>query len=290
MVTSMTGQGRAVTLIKPEGLRLTVEVRSLNHRYLDVSVKLPDQLAGYEEKTKQKAKDQVARGSVSIAVHLEESNGKQLVLNPEVLDNFLDLLAELRKRDSVSDELSPDFLLRLPGLIKEEPIEVDTQKLWDYTQKLVARALSDMLRMRRAEGRNLERDLRGRLKIVSKYLSAIKRRVPVRIREKRAKLRELMTELEREVDHNRFLQEVLYFSERFDIHEECVRLENHILLFRETLREPRSNGRRLHFTLQEIMKETNTIGAKANDTKITHAVITIKEEVEKMREQVQNVE
>lgn len=286
----MTGQGRSVELIKPEGLRLTVEVRSLNHRYLDVSVKLPDQLVGYEEEIKQKVKDQVNRGSVSIAVHLEESNGKHLVLNPEILDNFLTLLEELRKRVAVSRELSPEFLLRLPGLIKEEPIEIDTAKLWTQTKKLVSRALSDLIKMRCAEGRNLERDLRARLKIVSKNLADVKRRVPERMGEKRKKLKELMAELEQEVDHNRFLQEVLYFSERFDIHEECVRLENHISLFRETLREPCSNGRRLHFTLQEILKETNTIGAKANDTKMTHAVIAIKEEVEKMREQVQNVE
>jgi len=290
MITSMTGQGRAVEVIKPEGLRLTVETRSLNHRYLDVSVKIPDQLAGFEEKIKEIAKDEIARGSVSITIHLEESNGKQLVLNPDVLDNFLGLLAELRKRAKVSSELTPELLLRIPGLIKEEPTEIETDKLWNRTLKLVRRALADMVKMRRAEGRNLERDLRSRLKIISSNLTAIKRRVPERLKEKRKKLGEIMSELEKEVDHNRFLQEILYFSERFDIHEECVRLENHISLFRETLKEKSSNGRRLHFTLQEIMKESNTIGAKANDTLMTHAVITMKEEVEKMREQIQNVE
>jgi uncharacterized protein (TIGR00255 family) len=286
----MTGQGRAVELLKPEGLRLTVEARSLNHRYLDVNVKLPEQLAGYEEKIKETVKNQIARGSVSISIHLEESNGKQLVLNPEVLDNFMKLLAELRKRIKVSEELSPEFLLRLPGLIKEEPVEVPTEKLWNRTEKLVTKALADLVKMRRAEGRNLEKDLKNRLKLVSSNLALIKRRVPVRMKEKRNKLSEIMTELEKEIDHNRFLQEVLYFSERFDIHEECVRLENHISLFSSTLKEKQSNGRRLHFTLQEILKETNTIGAKANDTGITHAVISIKEDIEKMREQVQNVE
>ncbi|MBD3286264.1 YicC family protein [candidate division WOR-3 bacterium] len=290
MITSMTGQGRAVELLKPEGLRLTVEIRSLNHRYLDVSLKLPDQLAGYEEKIKETVKKKIARGSVSISIHLEESNGKKLVLNPEVLDNFLNLIKTLRKRVNVSDELNPEFLLRLPGLIKEEPVEVPTDKLWNRTEKLVCKALTDLVKMRSAEGRNLGKDLRSRLKLVSANLTAIKRRVPIRMKEKRNKLAEIMTELEKEVDHNRFLQEVLYFSERFDIHEECVRLENHISLFSQTLKENPSNGRRLHFTLQEILKETNTIGAKANDTAITHAVISIKEEIEKMREQVQNVE
>jgi len=290
MITSMTGQGRAVALIKPEGLRLTVEIRSLNHRYLDVSVKLPDQLAEREEEIKRAVKGRVARGSVNVAIHVEESNGKQLVLNPEVLDNFLALLAQLRKRVKVSEELSPEFLLRLPGLIREEPRVVAPEKLWKYAERLLARALTDLVRMRRAEGRNLERDLRERLRTILRHLSTIKRRVPTRMKEKRMKLLKLLDELQGEVDRNRFLQEVLYFSERFDIHEECVRLENHIKLFRATLSAANSNGRRLNFTAQEIMKEANTIGAKANDTEITHAVIAIKEEVEKMREQVQNVE
>ena len=290
MVNSMTGQGRAVALIKPEGLCLTVEVHSLNHRYLEVSVKLPDQLVGYEEKIKQVIKENLNRGSVSVAVHLEESNGKQLVLTPAVLDDFLRLLKELRKRVSVSEEITPELLFRIPGLIKEEPRDVETAKLWEYTKRLVARAVKDLIRMRRAEGRNLEKDLRGRLKIINSNLSAIKRRIPGRIKEKRRKLLELLEEMKIEPDRNRLLQEVLYFSERFDIHEECVRLSNHIKLFRETLDEPKSNGRRLNFITQEMMKETNTIGSKANDTAITHFVISIKEEVEKIREQVQNVE
>ncbi len=290
MVNSMTGQGRAVALIKPEGLCLTVEVHSLNHRYLEVSVKLPDQLAGYEEKIKQVIKENLNRGSVSVTVHLEESNGKQLVLTPAVLDDFLRLLKELRKRVSVSEEITPELLFRIPGLIKEEPRDVETAKLWEYTKRLVARAVKDLIRMRRAEGRNLEKDLRGRLKVINSNLSAIKRRIPGRIKEKRRKLLELLEEMKIEPDRNRLLQEVLYFSERFDIHEECVRLSNHIKLFRETLDEPKSNGRRLNFITQEMMKETNTIGSKANDTAITHFVISIKEEVEKIREQVQNVE
>ena len=290
MVNSMTGQGRAVALIKPEGLCLTVEVHSLNHRYLEVSVKLPDQLVGYEEKIKQVIKENLNRGSVSVAVHLEESNGKQLVLTPAVLDDFLRLLKELRKRVSVSEEITPELLFRIPGLIKEEPRDVETAKLWEYTKRLVARAVKDLIRMRRAEGRNLEKDLRGRLKVINSNLSAIKRRIPGRIKEKRRKLLELLEEMKIEPDRNRLLQEVLYFSERFDIHEECVRLSNHIKLFRETLDEPKSNGRRLNFITQEMMKETNTIGSKANDTAITHFVISIKEEVEKIREQVQNVE
>ncbi|TKJ44238.1 YicC family protein [candidate division TA06 bacterium B3_TA06] len=290
MVNSMTGQGRAVAPIKPEGLRLTVEVHSLNHRYLEVSVKLPDQLAGYEEKIKQVIKENLNRGSVSVTVHLEESNGKRLVLAQEVLDDFLHLLKELRKRVPVSEEITPELLFRIPGLIKEESRDVETARLWKYTKRLVDRAIKDLVRMRRAEGRNLEKDLRGRLKVINSNLSAVKRRIPGRIKKKRAKLLELLEEMKIEPDRNRLLQEVLYFSERFDIHEECVRLENHIKLFRETLRAKESNGRRLNFITQEMMKETNTIGSKANDTAITHFVIAMKEEVEKIREQVQNVE
>jgi len=290
MVNSMTGQGRAVAPIKPEGLRLTVEVHSLNHRYLEVSVKLPDQLAGYEEKIRQVIKENLNRGSVSVTVHLEESNGKRLVLAPQVLDDFLHLLKGLRKRVPVSEGITHELLLRIPGLIKEEPRDVETAKLWKHTERLVERAIKDLVGMRRAEGKNLEKDLRGRLKIISSNLSAVKRRVPGRIKEKRAKLLELLEEMKIEPDRNRLLQEVLYFSERFDIHEECVRLENHIKLFRETLRAKESNGRRLNFITQEMMKETNTIGSKANDTAITHFVIAMKEEVEKIREQVQNVE
>lgn len=290
MVKSMTGQGRAVVLIKPEGLRLSVEAQSVNHRYLDISVKLPEQLAGYEEKIKQIIKQNLNRGSVSVAVHLEESNGKHLVLDPTVLDDFLHLLKELRKRVPVSQELTPELLLRIPGLVKERPRDAEKAKLWKYTQRLVAGAVKDLVRMRRAEGRNLEKDLRGRLKAININLSAIKRRIPGRIKKKRTKLLELLEEMKIEPDRNRLLQEVLYFSERFDIHEEYVRLSNHIKLFRETLGEPKSNGRRLNFTTQEMLKETNTIGAKSNDTEITHFVIAMKEEVEKIREQVQNVE
>lgn len=290
MITSMTGQGRASTIIKPQGLRVTVEVRSVNHRYLDVTVKLPDQLAAFEENIKQVVKREVARGSVNVAIHVEESNGKRLAIDDKVLDEFLRLLKELKKKAPMSSELTPEVLIRLPGLIKEKPRDVDPAVVWSHVEGLVERALRDLVKMRRSEGRNLEIDLRKRLAAISKNLTLVKKRVPGRIKEKKAKLIELIEAMQLEADRNRLLQEILYFSERFDIHEECVRLENHLKLFRETLNEPQSNGRRLNFTAQEMMKETNTIGSKANDTEITHFVIAIKEEVEKMREQVQNVE
>ncbi len=290
MITSMTGQGRATTIIKPQGLRVTVEVRSVNHRYLDVTVKLPDQLAAFEENIKQVVKREVARGSVNVAIHVEESNGKRLAIDDKVLDEFLRLLRELKKKAPMSSDLTPEVLLRLPGLIKEKPRDVDPAVVWNHVEGLVERALRDLVKMRRSEGRNLEIDLRKRLAAISKNLTLVKKRVPGRIKEKKAKLIELIEAMQLEADRNRLLQEILYFSERFDIHEECVRLENHLKLFRETLNEPQSNGRRLNFTAQEMMKETNTIGSKANDTEITHFVIAIKEEVEKMREQVQNVE
>ncbi|NLI98481.1 YicC family protein [bacterium] len=290
MITSMTGQGRAVSVIKPEGLRITVEARSVNHRYLDVAVKLPDQLAAFEDDIKQIVKQEIARGSINISVHIEESNGKHLTIDTQVLDEFTRILRELKKKMPVSGELSPEILFRLPGLIKEKPRDVDPSKIWKSVETLTRKALMDLVKMRKSEGRNLEADLKKRLSAIMKNLAAIKKRVPGRIREKKAKLIELIEGMQLEADRNRLLQEVLYFSERFDIHEECVRLENHARLFRETLNEKMSNGRRLNFTAQEMMKETNTIGSKANDTEITHFVISIKEEVEKMREQVQNVE
>ncbi len=290
MICSMTGQGRAAAILKPEGLRVTVEARSLNHRYLDVSIKLPDQLSGYEEQIKQVVKNNVNRGSVTVVIHVEESNGRHLVLDTTVLDDFLNLFKELKKRVNVSDGFTPEMMLRIPGLVKEKPKDIDTAKLWNHTKKLIDKAVKDMVKMRKAEGRNLEKDLKERHKIIAKHLAAIKKRIPIRNNRKRAKLIELLKELQVEPDENRLLQEVLYFSERYDIHEECVRLDNHIKLFKETLNGKESNGRRLNFTTQEMMKETNTIGAKANDTEMTHMVICIKEEVEKIREQVQNVE
>lgn len=290
MIRSMTGQGRASQVLASKGLRITVEARSLNHRYLDTSIKLPDQLAGYEEELKQEIKSRLSRGSVCVSVHVEESQGKRLTLDENALDSFLRLLKQARKKVPLSGELTPEMLLKVPGLIREEPLEVSADKLSRHVHRLAMRAIKDMIRMRRAEGRNLVADLRERLRLISRHLAAIKRRVPARIKKKREKLLELLDELELEIDKNRLLQEVLYFSERFDIHEECVRLENHLKLFRQTLNEKASNGRRLNFTAQEMMKEANTIGAKANDTEITHQVIAIKEEIEKMREQVQNVE
>lgn len=290
MVNSMTGQGRAFTQIKPEGVRLTVEAQSVNHRYLDVNVKLPDFLAGHEELIKQVVKKSINRGSVSIAVHLGDVNGRHLVVDLEVLDNFLKLLSKMRKKVSITKDITPESLLRIPGLIKEQPRDIDHDRLWNHAEKLVDRAVKDLMKMRRAEGRNLEKDLRERLNAVNRNLTAVKRRIPLRTKKKRLKLIELLDEMNLEPDRNRLLQEVLYFSERFDIHEECVRLENHLKLFRQTLGEHESNGRRLNFTTQEMLKETNTIGAKANDTEITHFVIAIKEELEKIREQVQNVE
>jgi len=290
MINSMTGQGRASVIINPEGLRLSVEAQSVNHRYLDISVKLPDQLAGFEENIRQLVKQNVSRGSVSVIVHVEQSNGKELVHNPQVLDNFLDLLNQLEKKAPISRELTPEALLRIPGLIKEETRDIEGKRLWSYTGKAVEAAVKDLVKMRMAEGKNLETDLKERLKAITQNLNLIKKRIPQRIKQKKAKLTELLEGMEIDPDRNRLLQEVLYFSERFDIHEECVRLENHLKLFKETLRSKTSNGRRLNFTTQEMMKETNTIGSKANDTEITHYVISIKEEVEKVREQVQNVE
>lgn len=290
MISSMTGQGRATSLIKPEGLKLSVEVYSVNHRYLDISLKLPDQLASNEDKIRAIIKQHLSRGAVNLGIHLEQPNGKNLVLDTAVLDDFLKLIKELGKKVKISQELPPDILLRIPGLIREQPRDVNEEKLRTEAEKLVARALRDLARMRRAEGKNLEADLRKRLEVIARNLSAVKKLVPKRNKKKRAKLTELLEELKIEPDQGRLMQEVLYFSERFDIHEECVRLENHIKLFRQTLGAKQSNGRRLNFTAQEMMKETNTIGAKANDTEISHYVIAIKEEVEKIREQIQNVE
>lgn len=290
MISSMTGMGRAETNFGK--VRLTAEARSVNHKYLDVTVRLPNALSFREDEIRQLIRQHVRRGYVQLYVGIEEPTATAaLALDHVLVRDYQRLSSELRRRHRVTGRLDVNTLLSFPGVIKPERASLDEAKLWQAASATVDKALARLVRMRRAEGRNLAADLRTRLRRIARDLAAIKRRAPLRRDERLAGLRRTLARLAVEgLDRARTWEDVASQLDRMDIEEECVRLVNHLHLFERALNERTASGRKLSFILQELLKETNTISAKAFDTAIAHRVVRIKDEIESLREQVQNIE
>lgn len=270
MIHSMTGIGRAEKSFKSK--RVYVELRSLNHRYLDISQRLPPLLSGYENQIREIVRKKIKRGSLILHIGIEEKNLEPVLeLNHNLVKNYLSLSKELMKKFSISGRVDINNILQFPGVIKFTEKTKGDPKIWKETREVLKKALDKLVRMRRAEGVNLAKDFSYRLKKIKNLVEIIGKRA-LKLQKRDRKLQ-------------------VNISERPspEIGEECVRMKSHIKLFYSAMQKV-SSGRKLDFILQEMLKETNTISSKSLDVPITHRVIIIKEEIEKLREQVQNVE
>ncbi|MBM3321919.1 YicC family protein [candidate division WOR-3 bacterium] len=288
---SMTGVGRAEAVLEPWHSHIVVDVRSVNHKFLELVPRLPPQLAGFEGEIRDLVRQRVRRGYVQLTVTLDESaEAPGLVLDHRLLRDYLRVCRELKTRCHLSGELDVNTVLAYPGIVCARKADENHVRLWRACRRVIVQALEAMLAMKRAEGGALVRDLRQRLTRIRRAIAAIERRVPTRLRERRENLLAQLREMKVDSDPKRILEEVAFISEKVDIHEECVRLKSHGTMFLRALSSSQTSGKKLDFIAQEMLRETDTMAAKARDMVISRRTIEIKGEIEKLKEQVRNVE
>lgn len=291
MLKSMTGVGRAEAVLKPWGSRLRVDIRSVNHKYFELVPKLPPALAGYEREIYEMVRRSVRRGYIQIQITMEENSASPAItVDRHVIREYLRLTRELKKKHHLEGELNINTLLALPGVITTLKPNSTHARLWRESRKVVAAALRALMKMKQAEGTALARDLAKRIKKIRRAVQAIETRVPKRLAERRENLLEQLENLNIQANPKRVLEEVAFITERLDINEECVRLKSHCTMFLRAITGSAPSGKKLDFIAQEMLRETDTLAAKARDMVISRRAIEIKGEIEKLKEQVRNVE
>jgi len=292
MIRSMTGFGSAE--LERDGQRLTAEIRSVNHRYCDVSMRAPKLVSAFEDQIRQLIGERFSRGKFNLTITWSGAGdeGEVLKVNEPVADRYVALLEQLGKRYKLDSGLDMRTLAQLPDVFTWEHTALSDEQTWGLVKEIVNQACENMVAMKSREGRSLADDLEHRLTILRTHLDLVSERAPYRPIEAKERLTARVQALlgDVEMDPIRIAQEVAMMVDRLDCTEECVRLAAHIDQFRSLIEGTELAGRKLNFLLQEMNREGNTIGAKSNDVAITRAVIVIKEEIERLREQVQNVE
>ncbi len=292
MIRSMTGYGSAE--LEKNGHRLAAEIRSVNHRFCEVSVRAPKGVLLFEDQIRQLISDRFSRGKFNLSITWTGAgeSGEVLKLNESVADRYVALMQQLRDRYGIAGDVSLSTLANLPDLFTWEQSSLGDEELWLLVREVVERACESMNGMKAREGKALAADLQKRLDIIRTELERVSARAPLRPVEAKermvSRIKPLLDDVE--MDPIRIAQEVAMLADRLDCTEECVRLDAHLDQFKHLSDGPELAGRKLNFLLQEMNREANTIGSKANDVEIAHAVIVMKEEIERLREQVQNVE
>jgi uncharacterized protein (TIGR00255 family) len=291
-MNSMTGFGKAESITKIG--KFTLEISSVNNRFLEVSARLPRQYSLLEHRLRELVSARLTRGKVSLYVGFEELDaapGKYLI-NRKAAKSYLRQLNEVKKELRLSGQIDLHDLLLLPEISQAEPEALDEELVWSGVKKAADKALVELILMRRREGAAMARDMNQRLRIINRLVKKITKGSTNSVEKYRRKLSTRIEELlqSKEVDPERLEQEVALFAERSDISEECTRLMSHIQQFQKSVNLNEPVGKRLTFILQEMNRETNTIGAKCSEAEIASAVIAAKEELEKLRELAQNVE
>ncbi len=287
---SMTGFGRAEA--EEKGDRVWVEVRSVNNRFCTVSVRLPKLLAPLEWKVTELVQRHIVRGRVEVTVNWESENKSSLAPDLSLAEAYRDSLLELKNTLHLEGEVDITLLATLPGVVVDKTDEAIPDSLWGLIERGCQAALGEHRKMREAEGEKICQDIAERIRLADEIVREIEKLAPLQVEQQREKLAAKLQTLlpSGKIDEQRLAMEVALIAARTDITEECIRLHSHNIQFLKTLSEKSPMGRKLDFLLQEINREANTVGAKVNDASISHLVIKIKEEVEKIREQVQNVE
>ena len=292
MIKSMTGYGRAVETLN--GREFTVELRSVNNRYLDCSVRLPRILTFAEDAVKQAVKGSISRGKVDvfICVHSECGDEVQVTLNEPVLKGYLAAMHRMVEEFGVSDDIQVSTVSRLPEVFLLEKPQVDEEQLQADMMCVVSKALENYNEMRAAEGRALEQDLRSRGQTILSFVQIVEEGNSQTVIDYRTRLENKLREVleNTAIDESRILTEAAIFADKVAVDEETVRLRSHIDQMNGMLTAGGAIGRKLDFLLQEMNREANTIGSKCTDVNLARVVVDIKAELEKIREQTQNIE
>lgn len=289
----MTGFGRAE--VKEEGINIDVEIRSLNNRYLDVTIKAPRNIAFREREVKDIVREFITRGSVNICIKITYDSAETIPLKINALaaKAYYKILNELRKRLKLREPVKLEHLLNFSEIF--EPVETQERDEleWNLLQKALRQALQNLDIMRKQEGMELSKDLEKRIIWMDELVGEIERLSKERIPEERKILHDKISKLFEDrtvIDQNRLELEIALLADKLDVTEECVRYHSHNKFFLETLTNGASVGRKLNFLVQEMGREANTIASKSNDATISQKVVLLKEEIEKIREQLQNIE
>ena len=292
VVKSMTGYGRAVETVN--GREFTVEVRSVNNRYLDCTVKLPRLLSFAEDAVKQAVKNVISRGKVDvyITVHSEGGEEAKISLNTSMVEGYLAVMKQLEENYGVRNDVSVMGLSRMPDVFTVEKPEVDEEQLLSDLMSVVSKALAGYDAMRTTEGKAMEADLRSRGETILALVSQVEAGSPETVSDYRTRLENKLKEVlaSTSIDESRILTEAAIFADKVAVDEETVRLRSHLEQMNSMLTAGGAVGRKLDFLIQEMNRESNTIGSKCSDVRLTRIVVDIKAELEKIREQTQNIE
>ena len=292
MIKSMTGYGRAVKTV--HGREFTVEIRSVNNRYLDANVKLPRVFGFAEDSVKARIKQEISRGKVDVFISAgaAEAGDMQISLNRPLVEGYLSAMRAIASDYGVQDDISVTALTRFSDIFLVEKQPEDEQQITEDILSVLGEALEKFSAMRAAEGAALEADLRARAATIVSLVEKVEARSPVTLAEYRTRLTQKMQEVlqNTSIDEGRILQEAAIYADKIAVDEETVRLRSHLAQLDAMLTNGGAIGRKLDFLLQEFNREANTIGSKGNDIEQARTVVEIKAELEKIREQTQNIE
>lgn len=292
MIRSMTGYGKAEKSI--EQRMYQIEIKSVNHRYLDISVKMPKQLSYLEESIKSLISSEIKRGKVDVFITFENNSaqGKEIKINTEIAKIYIDELKKLAKQENILSNIEVTEISKYPDVLTIQNVN-DEETIKQEILEVTKIALEQLIKMKKVEGEKISEDLLERINNIKEKIQKISSLSTGLIEEYIVKLESRIKELikDKDIDETRLAQEVVIYADKCSIEEEVTRLNSHIYQFEELIKETNKTiGKKLDFIIQEMNRETNTIGSKANNLEITNGVIDIKTELENIREQVQNIE
>lgn len=291
MLKSMTGFGRAESLI--DGYLIKVQIRSVNHRYGEFSVRVPRTYSFAEDKIRRRLLSYISRGKVEVSLSVEQKEGdsRQITLNKTLAESYLNAFKELETL-GLDFDLKASHMSRFSDIFTVDCGETDEDELFEKIDTVLTAALEDFVNMRAEEGKRLEENIKSHIAVIKDLVETVEKRSPETVTDYKsrleAKIRETLAD--REIDDARILTEVALFADKVAVDEETVRLRSHISEFLKALNTDKPIGKKLDFIIQEMNREANTIGSKANDIEICSTVVEIKSEIEKVREQIQNIE
>ena len=292
MIKSMTGFGRSE--IVKGNRKISVEIKSVNHRYLEAGIKMPKKLNVFESRMRDLLKKYATRGKIDIFINYEDDSESQVNLkfNQNIADEYMAIFNNMSEKYNLKNDMTVGGLARFPEVITMDEVQEDEEELWHFIEEAMKAALEQFVNTRILEGENLKKDLLGKLDHMEELVAFVEKRSPEIMKEYRSKLESKVKELlgDTTIDESRIATEVIIYADKICVDEETVRLRSHIEHARKCLNEEGGIGRKLDFIAQEMNREANTTLSKANDIEISNAAIDLKTEIEKVREQIQNIE
>ena len=287
----MTGYGRGE--VDAGGVKFSVELNSVNRKQSDIVINLPREFNELEPRIRQAINEKLSRGRTNVTISCQDANGsRKLALDTSLARSYHEAMLALQRELNAPGEITIDKVLAAPGVMRLAENNLDAAQAWPALERALDSALAELIRMREREGKHLAKDLIQRLKVIRTEIKSVRALFPDVVKKYRAALFERIQKagLDLSLDDERLLKEVSIFADRSDVSEELTRLESHLAQFAHHLRKNEAVGRTLEFITQEIFRELNTLGAKANDAAISQHVVICKAELEKIREQIQNLE